>query len=159
MNRPLQKGTRVSHAQSSAKTPSLRTGFFASLRGGGSGAGSTSRASSAPRLARYSSPEISRQPSRVRERLGVGGGTAVLRLAGLLALAIAALLALASSAFAARGHEFTGTIGTPCTAEPCGPGELKEPSGLAVNEATHDIYVVDKGNDRVQVFSSRGALA
>jgi hypothetical protein len=150
MNRPLQKGTRVSHAQSSAKTPSLRTGFFASLRGGGSGA-----------------------PS--------------LRLLAPVALAIAALLALASSALAARGHEFTGTIGTPCTAEPCGPGELKEPSGLAVNEASgastqsissasgrpHSSHpealrstfrvrgcsVVDKGNDRVQVFSSRGALA
>jgi hypothetical protein len=60
-------------------------------------------------------------------------------LAGLLAplaLTITALLVLAAPALAARGHEFTGTIGTPCTAEPCGPGELKEPTAVAVNEAT-----------------------
>jgi hypothetical protein len=77
----------------------------------------------------------------------------VLKLSGLLALTITALLALAASpAFAARGHEFTETIGTPCTAEPCGPGELKEPTAVAVNEATGDVYVVDK-------FDSTGAPA
>jgi hypothetical protein len=62
---------------------------------------------------------------------------------GIFALVLG-LLALAAPALAARGHEFTGTIGTPCTAEPCGPGELKEPTAVAVNEATGDVYVVDK---------------
>lgn len=138
----------MSKLSRSARSPFLRTvvqaqrGVFGG--GGGSGARSIKRASSAPRLARPSSPEISRQPSRVRERLGVGGGTALLKLSGLLALTLAALLALAAPALAARGHEFTGTIGTPCTAEPCGPGELKEPTAVAVNEATGDVYVVDK---------------
>jgi hypothetical protein len=49
-----------------------------------------------------------------------------------------------SSAFAARGHEFEKAFGGPCLAEPCGPGELKEPDGVGVNEATGDVYVVDK---------------
>jgi len=56
---------------------------------------------------------------------------------GLLVLAATALLALtAASALAARGHVFDGTIGEPCTAEPCAPGKLKEPSAVAVNEAS-----------------------
>jgi DNA-binding beta-propeller fold protein YncE len=124
-----QKGTQVNHTTRSAQAPSLRTGLFAT------------RGASAK-----------------------GSGASSLRLLAPLALGLAALLALVAipaSALAARGHVYDESlvIGTPCTAEPCGPGELKEPSGLAVNEATHDIYVVDKGNDRVQVFSSRGALA
>ena len=53
-------------------------------------------------------------------------------------------LVFVSSAFAARGHEFEKAFGGPCLAEPCGPGELKEPDGVAVNEATGDVYVVDK---------------
>jgi DNA-binding beta-propeller fold protein YncE len=92
----------------------------------------------------------------------------VLRLVGLLALAIAALLALTAflavavtPALAARGHEFDPSlmIGTPCTTEPCGPGELKEPTAVAVNEASGDVYVLDQGNNRVQRFSSIGASA
>jgi hypothetical protein len=59
-----------------------------------------------------------------------------------------------SPALAARGHEFDPglTLGTPCILSPCGPGELSEPSAVAVNEVSHDIYVVDK-------FDSIGALA
>lgn len=72
MNRPLQKGTQVNHTTSSARTPSLRTGFFASLRGGGSGA-----------------------PS---DRRGVGGRTSSLRLLAPLALALAAIPAFALAA-------------------------------------------------------------
>jgi hypothetical protein len=88
-------------------------------------------------------------------------GLASLHLAALLTLALAALLALAAPALAARGHVFDPdlTIGEPCTAEPCAPGELKEPSAVAVNEATGDVYVVDQGNNRVQRFSSIGASA
>jgi hypothetical protein len=58
------------------------------------------------------------------------------------------------SALAARGHVFSGTIGEPCTAAPCGPGELKEPSAVAVNETTGNVYVLDQGNDRVGIFDS-----
>jgi hypothetical protein len=43
-----------------------------------------------------------------------------------------------------------------------GPGQFKEPVGVAVNDATGleagegDVYVVDSGNDRVERFSSSG---
>jgi NHL repeat/WD40-like Beta Propeller Repeat len=60
-------------------------------------------------------------------------------------------------ALAARGHEFVGHFGEPCSSEPCGNGQLKEPSGVAVNEASGDAYVVDKGNNRVERFSSTGS--
>lgn len=78
---------------------------------------------------------------------------------GLLTLAATAFLALsASSALAARGHVFAGTIGEPCTAEPCAPGQLKEPTAVAVNEASGDVYVVDQGNNRVVRFDSAGTF-
>jgi DNA-binding beta-propeller fold protein YncE len=79
-----------------------------------------------------------------------------LRLVPMLALAIAVFLALtASSASAARGHVFSGTIGTPCTVGPCAPGELKEPSAVAVNETTGNVYVLDQGNSRVEIFNGQ----
>jgi DNA-binding beta-propeller fold protein YncE len=76
-----------------------------------------------------------------------------------LTLSVIALVAglsalFASSALAARGHVFSGTIGEACTEEPCAPGKLKEPSAVAVNEATGEIYVLDQGNDRVQRFDA-----
>ena len=138
MNRPLQKGTQVNRTEP-ARKPLLRRGS------GGSGARSTSRASSAPGLARYSSPEISRQPSRVRERLG-GGGTAVLRLAALLALAIVALLALgASSASAVTTRQLQSQI-TEADGVP-----FAEPTGLAVDSAD-DLWVTDPGNAVIDKF-------
>jgi NHL repeat len=62
----------------------------------------------------------------------------------------------ATPALAARGHEFTKTFSKPCTAEPCGEA-LKKPTGVAVNEATGDVYVVDTGSNRVARFSASGA--
>jgi hypothetical protein len=78
--------------------------------------------------------------------------------ASLLALTTAALLALVAipaSALAARGHVFKGSFGTPGT----GPGELKEPSAVAVNEASHDVYVVDQGNNHAHRLDLIGASA
>jgi hypothetical protein len=68
-------------------------------------------------------------------------------------LTIAAAFALtATPALAARGHVFAGHFGGKGT----GAGQFKEPSGVAVNEATGDVYVVDKGNNRVEYFSATG---
>jgi hypothetical protein len=52
------------------------------------------------------------------------------------------------------------SFGEPCgTGEtPCGPGKLKEPSGIAVNNVTEDIYVADQGDDRVEQYSSTGTF-
>lgn len=92
---------------------------------------------------------------------GGGSGVPSLRLIASLALATGALLSLtASPALAARGHVFKETFGTPCAAEPCGPGELKDPSALAVDEETHDVYVADQEatKGRVELFSAAGAF-
>lgn len=58
------------------------------------------------------------------------------------------------SAFAERGHVFEKTFGS------AGPGDaqLSEPQGVAVNEATGDVYVADRGNHRVEQFTSSGAF-
>jgi DNA-binding beta-propeller fold protein YncE len=72
------------------------------------------------------------------------------------ASALAAGLLWPSSASAARGHELTSTIGEACLSVPCGPGKLKAPSALAVNEASGDIYVLDEGDARVERFSQAG---
>jgi DNA-binding beta-propeller fold protein YncE len=91
-------------------------------------------------------------------------------------LLLAALTALTPPpALAARGHVFGRTVGwgvrngeeelQTCTAEqePCKPGipgsgkgQFKQPAGVAVSEASGDVYVVDKGNNRVERFSSAG---
>jgi DNA-binding beta-propeller fold protein YncE len=72
-------------------------------------------------------------------------------LSGALTLLLALLL-LPSAASAARGHVFKEAFGVPCTTATCLPGELKEPSAVAVDEATGEVYVLDQGNSRIQVF-------
>ncbi len=68
-----------------------------------------------------------------------------------LLVSLTCFLALtAGSAWAARGHVFSHAFGTPGTE----PGQLKEPVGVAVNEATGMVYVADRGNDRVQWFDA-----
>ena len=70
------------------------------------------------------------------------------------------LLACASQALAARPHEFATTFGEHCAAEPCEKAQLKKPNGVAVNEASGDVYVVDEGeagqHGRVVRFDSKG---
>ena len=77
-------------------------------------------------------------------------------IAGLSLLAI--LLACATPALASRAHEYTTTFGEPCTVEPCEGEHLKQPEGVAVSEATGDVYVVDKGANRAVRFNSEGVF-
>jgi hypothetical protein len=63
-------------------------------------------------------------------------------------------LIVPSAALAVRGHVFEKTFSEPGSA----PGQLASPAGVAVNEASGDVYVVDAGNDRVERFSSAGAF-
>lgn len=147
-----QKGTQVNHT---ARSASL-----------------ISRASSAPRLARPSSPEISRQPSRVRERSSrrtgffatlsdslraKGSGAPSVRLLAPLALAIAAFLALAAapaSALAAQTHVYTGTsFGPDGTAGTASFGNVQ---GVAVDQVSGDVYVYDTGAGKIFKFDSAG---
>jgi hypothetical protein len=65
------------------------------------------------------------------------------------------------SAQARTVHVFAGSFGS----EGSGAGEFKEPRGVAVNDSTEplvqsaagDVYVVDKGDNRVERFSSSGS--
>jgi hypothetical protein len=75
-----------------------------------------------------------------------------LALASLLAT-LGALALAAAPSLAARGHVFEGkTIGS----KGSGPGQFEEPSGVAVNEATGYVYVIDTKNNRVEYFSAAG---
>jgi hypothetical protein len=56
-------------------------------------------------------------------------------------------------ASAQRMHEFSKSFG----GEGSGDGQLSRPGALAVNEETGDVYVIDRGNERVEIFSSSGA--
>lgn len=93
---------------------------------------------------------------------------------------LSAVGALPAPALAARGHEFGGAFGwgvlngaselQRCSGEPplkppvCepsgiagdGPGQFRQPGAIAINEATGTIYVVDKANDRVEIFNASG---
>jgi hypothetical protein len=99
---------------------------------------------------------------------GTGGATRALKTYLAVSVTFLTLLAGllgASPALAARPHEFTGEIGKPCLAEPCTGEELKAPTGVAVNEATGDIYVVEPGtgavgtpHGRVVEFSAAGKV-
>jgi len=108
-----------------AKTPSVETGLFATLRaclhGAGSGASSLDRRLTSTMLA------------------------TLCALAGVLVFA-------AAPTFAARGHAFGSSFGE----KGSGNGQFEEPSGVAVSEASGDVYVVDKGNNRVEYFSASG---
>src|ERR1700729_2751808 len=51
-----------------------------------------------------------------------------------------------------REHAFSSSFGS----EGSGPGQLMRPGALAVNEATGNVYVIDRDNNRVDIFSSSG---
>ena len=68
-------------------------------------------------------------------------------LVGVLLLWCAPTLALSQ-----RGHVFGSQFGGPGS----GAGAFAEPAGVAVSEATHDVYVVDRPNSRVEQFGPGG---
>ncbi len=68
-------------------------------------------------------------------------------LAGLLILCCAPAFALSE-----RGHVFGFSFG----GAGAGAGQLSEPAGVAVDEASGDVYVVDRGNDRIDRFGPNG---
>ncbi len=75
--------------------------------------------------------------------------------AGLLTLGVLAggLAFGGSPALAGEGLGITATFGTAGS----GSGQFKEPAGVAVNQESGDVYVVDRGDNRVERFSSAGA--
>ncbi len=57
------------------------------------------------------------------------------------------------SAQALTVHVLAGSFGS----EGSGAGQFREPLGVAVNDTSHDVYVVDRANDRVEEFNSTGS--
>jgi DNA-binding beta-propeller fold protein YncE len=72
------------------------------------------------------------------------------RLAAAVATVLLALIACSSSALAQARHVFERSF------TPSGECALSSPGGVAVNETTGDVYVVDRGHERVVRFSSAG---
>ena len=70
-----------------------------------------------------------------------------------LCAAVGGLLLWSAPALAQREHVFSKSFGSPGSGE----GQLLQPGGLAVNEETGDVYVIDRGNNRVEIFSAEGA--
>ncbi len=88
--------------------------------------------------------------------------------AAALATTATGALLLAAPAFATEFHAFSTSFGEPGSGNgqlslhsqlySIGSGQYRIGSGLAVNEATHDVYVSDSGNSRVEEFSSSGSF-
>ncbi len=68
---------------------------------------------------------------------------------------VGGLLMLSGPALAQREHAFSNAFGS-ATSTPADPEPLSQPGGLAVNESTGEVYVIDRGNNRVEIFSSTG---
>ncbi|HEY3958933.1 MAG TPA: NHL repeat-containing protein [Solirubrobacteraceae bacterium] len=119
-----EKGTNVIHQERSSRTPHIRTGLFATLRG-------------VLRL------EGSGAPAR---RLGLFAALVI----------VSALTITAAPAFAIDTHVFS----TDFAGGGSGGGQvaLSAESGVAVNSTTHDVYVADTGNFRVDQFTSSGTF-
>ena len=80
------------------------------------------------------------------------------RLSVVVLIVVGALALCATPALAVRGHVFGRSFGGPCSGAggACEPGQLKEPTGITVNEATGQVYVADTGAQSVERFSSAG---
>jgi NHL repeat len=64
------------------------------------------------------------------------------------------LFAMTSPALAVKEYVPGGSFGEPGSAA----GQLEAPKGVAVNDATGDVYVVDTGNARIDQFDSTGKI-
>jgi NHL repeat len=77
---------------------------------------------------------------------------------GCAALAAAlAVLALTASPALGNSHVFKTSFGS-ATSTPANPYPLLKPTDVAVNLSTHDLYVADAGNHRIEKFDSAGHL-
>lgn len=116
-------------------------------------------------------PEHSpKQPSRATGRFATlraflhtkGGGAPSIRRLATGLICVAAVLALTTApASAKQARLFAGTFGGPTNtgefaSTPVNPYPVAESTGLAVDEASHDVYDVDFFNHRVEKFSSSG---
>ena len=66
-----------------------------------------------------------------------------------------ALWSAGTPALAASNYAFVGSFGS-ATSTPPDPNPLASPSGIAIDQATQDVYVIDQGNNRAMKFNSAG---
>jgi len=92
-------------------------------------------------------------PVRLRASQG-SGAPSVKGIAAPFLFVLIALCLIPGTAQAARGHTYSKSIA------PTGLQALDEPSGVAIDEATGDVYVVDTGTggNRVEYFNEQGAF-
>ncbi len=76
----------------------------------------------------------------------------VLGTAATLCVSAGALVCASTPAMAKTAHVFSSSFSG------SGASALSEPAGVAVNNETGDVYVVDKGHNRVEEFSSTGTV-
>ncbi len=100
--------------------------------------------------ARARSPRAGDRPSAGRYL----GGRALL---ACLCLAAALLAIFATPAFAKQARIFTGSFGAAGSSTP-NPYPLSQPSSVAVDDVTGDVYVADPENHRVEKFTGGGEL-
>jgi hypothetical protein len=83
---------------------------------------------------------------------GIGASTRLIL--PVLATVLGALAFSATPSLAGEVHVYSHSFGEPGTEA----GQFEDPSDLAVNTATGDVYVADKGNNRIDEFDSSGTF-
>jgi hypothetical protein len=129
-----------------AKTPQAATGIFVLLRGRGSGA-------------RRVSTETMNQDTKNDGKMVLGNHFYLNKIqiaATFTVITALALLASASPAAASSLHAFSEAFPSTGGLAGSAAGELSAPSSVAVNSLTHDVYVTDPGNHRVDEFTATG---
>ena len=94
----------------------------------------------------------------VRGRAGVGLCGVAWRVSASLCVCGVLVGVLVGSAWGARGHVPVGVFGGPCGGPPCAGSLFDGPAGVAVDAASGVVYVVDKGDGRVEWFSAAGVF-
>ena len=94
------------------------------------------------------------QPPAARLSVFVSSSRAA-TIAGVLAVVLTLAFGVAS-AEAAKG--IVGVVGDFTDQQGSGEGEFSSAGGVAVNQDTGDVYVLDAGNDRVQRFDADGSF-
>ena len=99
---------------------------------------------------------MSRADGRTKTGIRIGPARVGRVRGGLLSLwLVSGVLALScapADALSQRGHVFAFSFAV----QGRGAGELFEPAGVAVDEASGDVYVVDRGNNRIERFGAKG---
>lgn len=91
-------------------------------------------------------------PEQLAERVARRARDRLIVACLLVSFAALAWICAPASALVHRGQVFASSFGQPGP----GPGEFDNPTGVAADEVSGDLYVVDAGNERVEIFSPDG---